>query len=247
MELDKNSCVPLYHQLKNKLLEMIEKGYDVGDALPTETELEKMFNVSRMTVRLAVNALVEEDLLEKQQGRGTFVKKPKITQDLMTITSWTDDMIKRGLTPKTVDTAISLMSPPKKVRQLLKLNGKDKVVKIKRIRYASDEPMCIMTNYLAESYVPGLAEEGLKYESLYKTISERYGISFTLTEETVEAREATEYESEVLMIEEWSPVLVVTTVSYISDGTPIEVVNIIARADRYQYKNTLHASVDKMR
>ncbi|HYE82074.1 MAG TPA: GntR family transcriptional regulator [Clostridia bacterium] len=244
MELDKNSCIPLYHQLKNKLLEMIENNYNVGDALPTETELEKMFNVSRMTVRLAVNALVEEELLEKQQGRGTFVKKPKITHDLMTITSWTDDMIKRGLTPKTVDTAISLITPPKKIRQLLKLNNESKVVKIKRIRYANDEPMCIMTNYLVESYVPDLAEEGLKYESLYKTISEKYRISFTLTEETVEAREATEYESEVLMIEEWSPVLVVTTVSYNSDGTPIEVVNIVSRADRYQYRNTIHASVD---
>jgi len=240
-KLDKKSGIPLYLQLKNVLMEMIEKKYNVGDSLPSESELEKMFDVSRMTVRLAVNALVEEGLVEKQQGRGTFVTGSKITHSLMGITSWTENMIKRGFIPKTVDISMSRIKPPRRVKQLLGMGDDDNVIKIKRIRYADDEPMCIMTNYLIEDFVPGLLEEGLKNESLYKVLKEKYNIDLVMAEETVEAREATEYESEVLKIDEGAPVLCVTTVTYVKDKKPIEVVNIVSRADRYQYKSILYA------
>lgn len=242
MKLDKNSGIPLYLQLKEKLIELIENNYQVGDLLPSETELEKMFGISRMTVRLAVNTLVEDGIVEKQQGRGTFIKQPKIVHDLMSITSWTDDMRKRGYIPKTIDITMERIKPSKKIRELIQANDNDNIVKIKRIRYANSETMCIMTNYLKEEYVPGLVEKGLINESLYATLKERYNITFKLAEETVEAREATEYESEVLKIAEWAPVLVVTTVTYIDSNTPIEVVNIVSRADRYKYRNTIHAS-----
>lgn len=242
MKLDKNSHIPLYHQLKEKLLEMIINDYSEGDMLPIESEIEKMFGVSRMTVRSAVNGLVEDGYLEKYQGKGTFIKKVKITHELMTITSWTDEMRERGLEPKTINTEISVITPPKKLMQLLNVSNKEKIIKISRNRYANNEPMCIMTNYLIEKYVPNLEKKGLIYESLYKTIKELYDVSFKFTEATVEAREATEYEAEVLGIDEWSPVLTITTVSYINPDIPCEVVNIVSRADRYQYKNTIHAS-----
>lgn len=240
MQLDKSSPMPLYHQLKEALIKIIESDYKPGDLLPTEPEIEKMFSVSRMTVRLAMNALVEEGLVFKQQGRGTFVQSPKITHNLKSITSWTQQMKERGLTPKTVALEIKQVTPPKKIAVMLNLSTNETVIRIKRVRYANDEPMGIMTNYLSKAYVPDFLEKGLQEESLYDMLAREYGIRMIKAQETVEAREASEYEAEVLQIHAWSPVLFVTRLSYLEEEIPFEVVHLTSRADRYQYQIMLH-------
>lgn len=240
MKLDKSSPVPLYYQLKDALAKMIELKYKPGDLLPPEPELEKMFEVSRMTVRLAMNELVEEGLVVKQRGRGTFVQSPKIVHKLTAITSWTQQMRERGLVPRSVETEIGRIEPPKKLAAMLDIGPNEPVVRIKRVRYANDEPMSIMINYLRESYVPGLADKNLGDDSLYELLAEEYGIAFTKAQETVEAREASEFEAEKLHIKPWSPVLFVTRLSFLPDGSPIEVAHVTSRADRYQYQIVLH-------
>lgn len=241
MQLDKDSPIPLYHQLKEELTKMIERKYSPGDLIPTESEIEELFSVSRMTVRLAVNTLVEEGLVIKRQGKGTFVQSPKITHSLSSITSWTQEMLDRSLTPKTLTTEYSEMVCPRKIAQLLKLtNPEQQVIRLKRIRYANDEPMCIMINYLVKQEIPGFNEQSLKGESLYKVLAEKYGVIITKAQETVEAREASEYEAEVLQIEPYAPVLFVTRLSYLPSDKPFEVVQVTSRADRYQYQMMLH-------
>lgn len=242
MQLDKSSPVPLYHQLKEALTRLIEDKYKPGDMLPTEPEIERMFGVSRVTVRLAMSALVEEGLIVKRQGRGTFVQSPKITHNLTSITSWTQQMRERGLVPKTVELELGRIAPPRKIAAMLNIRPEDQVLRIKRVRYASDEPMCIMTNYLNEAYVPGLLDKGLREESLYEVLAADYQLRIVKAQETVEAREASEYEADVLHIQAWAPVLFVTRVSYLQDGTPLEIVHLTSRADRYQYQIMLHAS-----
>ena len=240
MRIDKTSHTPIYIQLKDILVEMISDNYSDGDLLPSEPELEKMFGVSRVTVRQAVNILVEEGMVEKQQGRGTFVQKHKATHKLMVITSWTEEMTKKGFTPSTVDMTITRISASRKIKNMLNMLDEESVVRIRRVRYADNEPICIMTNYLNESYVPNLVEEGLLGESLYSTLKDRYGLRFVKAEVTVGAREATSSEAELLDISEWSPVLLVTTVTYVDEETPAEVVSIVSRADKYQFENILY-------
>lgn len=241
MKLDKASPVPLYHQLKEQLIHMIEEKYQPGDLLPAEPEIEQMFGVSRMTVRLAMGALVEEGMVIKQRGRGTFVQTPKIIHSLTSITSWTQQMKERGLVPKTVDMELERVAPPRKIAAMLGITAaEERVIRIKRIRHANDEPMCIMINYLRESFVPGLLEQGLRDESLYNVLKRDYGLQIAKAQETVGAREASEHEAEVLKIQPYSPVLFVSRLSYLSHGTPFEVVHVISRADRYQYQIMLH-------
>ncbi|GAA3400512.1 GntR family transcriptional regulator [Paenibacillus hodogayensis] len=241
MPLDKNSPVPLYHQLTEALVKMIEDHYVEGDALPTEPELEQRFGVSRMTVRLAMNALADEGLVERKQGRGTFVRSPKITHQLTSITSWTEQMKERGFVPHTVHAEIVVVDPPKKIGALLQLRPGERTVRIKRVRYASGEPMCIMINYVKETLLGGFAEKGLQGESFYETLARDYGIRIAKAQETVEAREATEHEAELLRIQAWSPVLFVTRLSYLPDSVPFEVVHLTSRADRYRYQIMLYA------
>jgi len=242
MKLDKASPIPLYHQLKEKLAQLVDEKYKPGDLLPSEPEIERMFDVSRMTVRLAMGALVEEGIIVKMRGRGTFVQPPKISHSLSSITSWTQQMKERGLVPKTVDAELARMEPPRKIAAALGLAPQEHVIRIKRIRHANDEPMCIMINYIRESAVPGLLDRGLNDESLYTVLSRDYGLRIAKAQETVEAREASEYEADVLKIQPYSPVLFVTRLSYLSDETPFEVVHVISRADRYQYQIMLRDS-----
>jgi GntR family transcriptional regulator len=101
------------------------------------------------------------------------------------------------------------------------------------------EPLCIMVNYLNARFVPGLARLGLAGESLYATLEQRYRLTLERAEDTVEARECTEEEANVLGVTAGTPVIQVTRVTYLPDDVPLEVVFATSRADRYQYRVAL--------
>lgn len=234
-KLDRDSGMPLYIQLKEILKEHIEANYRPGDMIPVESEIEEMYQVSRMTVRKAIDELVDDQIVVKQQGRGTFVQSPKITQDMSRIFSWTEEMQQLGKQTETRGLEIQEVRPSRKMAQQLQLGANEKLISIKRIRYANGEPIVIMINYLRASYIPGFLETGLQSESLYDDLEKRYGIRFSDAEEIVSAREATDLEALALRIEQYSPVMHIVRTSYMADGTPMEAVDLVARADRYQY------------
>ncbi len=100
--------------------------------LPTESELEARFGVSRITIRKAVDDLVAEGLVSRQQGRGSFVQKPKLTHLLNTITSWTQSLEGLGYTPGTSSAAVEKIKAPRRIAHLLELGHEDLVYKINR-------------------------------------------------------------------------------------------------------------------
>jgi GntR family transcriptional regulator len=206
-----------------------------GDMLPTEPEIEKMYQVSRMTVRKAIEELVAEGRVSKQQGRGTFVQSPGIIQEAGKITSWTEEMKLKGKETKTIGLQILEIYPSNKLAADLSLKKNEKVVCIKRVRVVDGEPLAIMVNYLRSTAVPGLLESGLTSESLYEELENRYNIVIERATERIRAREASELEAISLNIPPYSAVLQVTRLSYLSDGMPFEVVEMTTRADRYQY------------
>lgn len=248
--IDKTKPIPLYFQLKNYYLDKIENGiYKPGSMIPSETEIQKQFGVSRITVRRALMELENEGYLEKKPGIGTFIterkKNDKVTQALDNISTWTETMQEKGITPGTSRSEITEVSPPPDVALFLKIDFSDKVIRIKRWRTGDGKPFCIMTNYILSSMVPGIVEDGLDQESLYKVYEEKYGIKFGIAREIVEARGANLEESEYLKVAEGSPVLLVTRISYDTDGNPFEVVKQTTRADSYKYHVTLKGRKNK--
>lgn len=238
--LDRQNPVPLYRQLRDTFRQWIETGvYKPGDILPPESALEAQFDVSRITVRQAIIDLVQEGLLVRERGRGTFVKEPKITQNLNQITSWAETIMAMGMTAKTVECRLEETGPSVWVARLLGIGLEQRVTVIKRVRYANDEPMCIMTNYIVSRYVPGLTEEGLICESLYEMIENKYNVVLSRAEETAEAVVADEYQAGTLKTYEGAPLLSVTRVTYDQNDLPFEVVKAVSRGDRYQYSATL--------
>lgn len=234
--LNKSHPAPLYFQVKESLMNKInDHVFRVGELIPSETELQEEYNVSRITIRRAVRDLVQEGYLKTQQGKGTFVSRPKASQQLNLITSWAETMTNLGMHPKTKHIQFSEVSAPMKIVKLLNMQLGEKVYKIERLRYADDEPVCWMINYLNPQFVPELLTKGLIGESLYETLEKRYNITLSMAVETVEAIAAKGKEASLLNIRRGSPLLHVTRTTYDADGIPVEVVMASSKADKYAY------------
>jgi GntR family transcriptional regulator len=235
----KTNGVPLYVQVR-EILRGEYSQFPPKTLVPTESELIERFGVSRITLRKAIDDLVVEGLLERHQGRGTFTSVPKLTHELNSITSWTEQLRSLGYNPRTAHRICREISPPRRVAHALGLSPEENVVMLRRTRLVGDEPFSLMTNYLPSRLVPNITQTSEMVESLYELLEQRYGLIPERAIDTVETRSATDEEAETLAIEPWSPILVVTRLSFLKDDTPLELVTAISRGDRYQYRVTLH-------
>jgi GntR family transcriptional regulator len=235
LSLDKNSKEPLYKQLKAALFDYIDENLKEGDALPIESEIEKKFGVSRITVRKTIEELVKEGVVTKTQGRGTFVQSKKIVQKAGSITSWTEEMSAKGKQTETRNLIMNEIEPSRKIVEELKLSKGEKVICLKRLRCADGEPISIIINYFRSKFVPDFIKKGLQKESLYELLEEDYGIQLERAHERIKARIANDLEALELGVSPDSAILHITRVSYLPDGTPFELVEMANRSDRYQY------------
>jgi GntR family transcriptional regulator len=230
--------VPLYVQVR-ETLRSESRQLPPDTLIPTEQELGGRFGVSRITIRKAVDDLVNDGCLVRKQGRGTFTTRPKLIHELSSITSWTEQLRALGHSPRTTQRSCVETSPPLRVARMLGLQSGETVMMLRRLRLGGEEPLSLMTNYLPSRLVPGLAEKSALIESLYELLEQRYGLVPSRAVDVVETRAATDEEAERLLIEPWSPLLVVTRVSYLEDGSPLEYAVAISRGDRFQYQVTL--------
>jgi GntR family transcriptional regulator len=229
---------PLYQQVATVLRTEIEQRMRPGEAIATETELETRFGVSRITIRRAIDLLERAGLVYRRQGSGTFVTRPRVTEELGVLHSWTEGMRAQGLEPRTVHCAILTISAPEWVAGALRLDAAqgEPVLRIERLRYAGDEPLCLMVDYVRSRFVPGLAEAGLKTESLYETLATTYGLELARADDTVTAREADVVEASLLRLPARAPVLHVTRVTYLPGDEPLGAATVVSVATRYAYR-----------
>lgn len=240
-DLNRKGGIPLYVQVRETLRRELDRMPD-GEPVPTEAEIERRFGVSRITVRRALEDLASEGLLVRRPGKGTFVRKPKYTHELNAITSWTEQIRAAGYEPSTEHIATEAITPPEHVAEALQM-AEGQVVLLKRLRLADAEPISLMVHYLPERLVPGLSESGLHGESLYESLEERYGLVPAVATDTVQTREATREEAGLLRTRLGEPMIFVTRVSYLEDGSPLEFVTVASRGDRYRYRVSLSGRV----
>ena len=224
--------IPLYIQLKNELLKDIRENYKPNDIIPAEGELEKYYNVSRITVRRAIEELGKEGILVKKQGKGTFVKEQKILYDANSIGSLTQRLKKQNHLLKTKSIEFEIIEDEHYVKELLEC---DTLLCIKRFRVLDDVPFALMKNYLNIKKVPNLKEK-FKIESLYSFLKEQYSIEFYNAEETVEAKAASLEESKMLNIDEKYPLLSLHRLSFDKYNNPVEYSDIVIKSDMYKHK-----------
>jgi GntR family transcriptional regulator len=225
--------VPKYYRLKRHLLEMTQT-MPPGTPVPPERTLALDFDTSRTTVRQALAELVVEGRLERIQGKGTFVAKPKVAQALQ-LTSYTEDMRAQGLEPTSRLLEIGYVSADDDLADRLVVKPGSRVLRIERLRMANGEPMAIETTHLSAKRFPGLRKHLTKYTSLYTALSEEYGVHLAEAEETIETALATPREAALLGTDTGLPMLLLSRHSKDDNSEPVEWVRSVYRGDRYKF------------
>jgi GntR family transcriptional regulator len=238
--IDKNSPVPMYYQIMNLLREKIAEGeYPVDSTLPPERELVETYKVSRMTVRQAISELVNEGILVRRKGIGTFVAPPKIEQALSGLTSFTEDMAQRGMKAGSRVLSFKETMPDATLRKTLGLNADEPIFECVRLRLADDEPMALETTALLAAICPDLTREDLENQSLYKVLEERCGVRLEYATQSLEPILASPHEAALLHVQPGVPLLVMHRVTYDQDGRAFEHVKSFYRGDRYKFVTEL--------
>ncbi|GMB09163.1 GntR family transcriptional regulator [Thermolongibacillus altinsuensis] len=234
MKIDKHSPIPIYYQIEEGIRELIEqKVWRAGDVIPSERELSEMYGISRMTVRQAINNLVNEGLLVRQRGKGTFVAEKKMEQALKGLTSFSEDMRARGMVPGTRLLSFSIVEAGKKVAEKLSIAMGAPVYEVKRIHLADGMPMALEVLYMSPQLVPNLSEE-IVSRSVYEYI-ESLGLQIASARQTLEAAIVRQSEQDWLELSDGAPVLLIERHTFLTDGRPLEYVKSVYRADRYKF------------
>jgi GntR family transcriptional regulator len=232
-------------ETRDLVLDLIEQ-LSVGESIPSERQLSSDFGVSRLTVRAALDDLVREGYLVRRRGSGTFVSEPKIAQEL-TMTSFTDDMRRRGLQPASQTLDLRLTPAGARLGRLLHVSPSEPVFVAERLRLADGESMAIETVHIRASHVPGLTAHDLEERSFYELLRERYGIVVVGGEQTIEPTVTDEDESQALGVPLHSPAFRFERVTRSQTGEIVEFVESIYRGDRYRLIASLSIAQDGRR
>jgi GntR family transcriptional regulator len=224
-------------EIRDQVLELIET-LEVGDAIPSERLLGADLGVSRLTVRAALDDLVREGYLTRRRGAGTFVAEPKVAKG-MTITSFSDDMRQRGLTPGSRTLEFSTIPAGARLGRILHVSPSEPVLLVKRLRLADGEPMAVELLHVRESLFPGLTAHELEERSFYDMLEPRFGITIVGGTQTVEPTVTNEEESSALGVPLHSPALLFERVTHSSNGEIVEFTSSTYRGDRYRIVSEL--------
>jgi GntR family transcriptional regulator len=227
--LDKGSHLPLYVQLQEALTSQIGSG-DVkpGDRLPSERELAGTLGISRITARLALDALLENGLVYREQGRGTFVAEPKM-RGLKGFLSFTEDIMARGMTPRSRILAQEAITPDESIASALKLPSDALVLRLTRLRFADDEPVALQSSYIPLHLCPGLESADLTDKSLFSVLRKQYFVHPIWTEAEVEAVPASAEEAQWLEMSMGAPLLEVKGLTFTESFEVVESVRTVYR------------------
>lgn len=241
MNIDKNSAIPVYYQIREQIKENILKGIlQTNDTLPSERELCEQLKISRMTVKQAMDSLMNEGLVSKKKGVGTFVSVPKIAQPLTKLTSFTDDMLRRGMKPGSRTITLSVEKPSEDIINTLQLINKDKVIYVKRLRLADGEPMAVETTYLSYDICYPLIGEQLDNQSLYNILREKCNVTLSSATQTIEVSTCNSDNCKLLEIHANSPIFFIKRITFDNNNNPVEYVESAYRSDRYKFEIELN-------
>lgn len=232
--------VPKYYVLRQQLLEMIDNGtFAEGQPIMSERELTEKYGFSRITVRKAIDELVNEGYLYRIQGKGTYVKSDTaVSQNLYSLNSCTEDVRRLGRTPSKRTVLSELRGADGKRARMLQISEGDGVYCFGRITFADDEPLNYTVTYLPEKLFPGLDKYDLENGSLYGILQKEYGVAIVKARRTVEAVIPDPLVARYLGISVDMPVILFGCITYgrvHGQEVPIETFRCYYRTDHYKF------------
>jgi GntR family transcriptional regulator len=235
--------IPQYVKIRESLREMIVSGeLERGQKLPSEGELATQYGVSRMTVRQGTSDLINEGLLYRRHGVGTFVTLPHIERDHSRLTNFFEDSHLRGINTKASILDHDIVPATPKIASALSLEANDLVIHIKTLREADDVIITLHDAYLPFRLFPDLISDDFQDSEVQHLWSkfEKCGYPVKRAVQKLEARSADSELAKLMHINVGTPILYKERTVYAEDGTPVEFTYCYNRGDMYSLTVTLN-------
>ncbi len=232
-ELVRSEGVPVYVQIRETLREEITGGtLKRGERLPPEHELATKFSVSRMTIRESIEDLVNEGLLYRRHGVGTFVAFPHLQRDHTRLTSFFDKAQEAGISVRARLLKLEVIAAKPKVAEALDIGTGSRVIHVKTLRYADNVPITVHDAHVPHKLFAGIVNENLESQHLW-SLFEKYGYRVKRAVQRLEAREADKEVAGLMKVRQGAPILFKERTVYAEDGTPVEFTYCYNRGDMY--------------
>lgn len=242
--LDSSAATPLYVQLMELLEQQILSGErEPGERLPSESELAKSFGVSIITVRNAIGGLCEQGLVERKQGKGTFVRKLKYTRDSRRkLEGFSESCRSQGVEPGGQMLANQQVLLSDKMARDLGQEPGSKGIYISRLRYADGTPVAIEKNYFSMRYA-FLLQQRFDNNSMFRFLKEHAKVIVARADKRIELCRATREEAGMLQVAEGTALLFIKSITYTQTGDPLYVGTQVMNGDRFSLQLTQYADV----
>lgn len=234
--LDRDSPKPLYLQIYEELLDLIDSGnLKTGDQFPRELELVERYGVARITVRRAISDLVLEGRLIRRAGKGTFVAAPKIDRYIIDVSSFTTRMGVLGNQARARVLEMRTIPASQRLSRELEVPPESPILELTRLRYSNSELVALETSFLSLVRCPNLDQIDFNKRSLYEVVKSEYGLEPRHATRSLEITRANGWEAQHLNISKSTPLFLLRA-KVESDDTPIEYIKTLLRGDRFRFR-----------
>lgn len=226
---------PRYLQIADVLIDKINSGeLAVGSILPTEGNLQTEFDVSRVTIRKAMQVLVDKDLLFRQRGSGTYVKAPRAKHNALQLSGFVEEVSAQGKTPSSKIITFELLECEQDVADKLGIEVGEEVYSIRRLRMIDDEPEVLEHTYLPVALFPDLSIEAMR-NSKYDYIENTKGLKIHLARQSVKPQILDKDTASELNIDIYQPVIRVDSVGELVNGDIFEYTIHYFKVEQYSF------------
>ena len=223
---------PIYIHIQEYLAEMISSGELPPDTkLPSERELSRELDISRMTVRRAITELVNEGLLDRRHGAGTFVARQRLTYDMRKVTSFAQAIEAHGMKVATQLLEFDQVPAGRRLAARLAVDIGTDLYLVVRLRMANRVPILFERSFLPCARCPGLEEYDLEKTRIFDLLTQAYKFTITNVSQTIEAVPASDATAGQLRIEEGAPLLLISRILRNGNRLPIMYSQDFLRAD----------------
>ncbi len=231
--IDRSIPIPLYFQISERLRQhMIAGKMARGDLLTTDEHVQEAFGVSRATARRAIDELVDEGLVERITGRGTFVSEPRLQVPLPAMLSFTEEIERRGLHPSSTVVSVDWVTAAGHAAQVLGLGKGTRVLRIERILRANGKPILHSVDILPSEFGIGPGDD---FSGSLYALMEARGIRLAQCQNVIKAAVADRRLSKLLRVRSGFPILALQRTAFDSKGRPVLYEDASCRGDLYSY------------
>lgn len=229
------SSKPMYRQIADALRERIQRGeLKPGDALPTESELQAQFNVSRVTVRQALKQLTTESIIESIQGSGSYVKEERVNYDIYRLTSFYEKLADRNVATHSDVKVFEVIKAEPWLAEKLQLAAEEKVWHIKRVRFINHKPVNLEETWMPLAMFADLTWEVME-NSKYHYIEQIKKMVIDRSEQELVPAMPSEEAIAALSIDAQKPILEKISRGFLKDGRVFEYSRNVFRSDDYKF------------